>query len=81
VTKDVQSRGLIWTTLRDYPSNGDEEVDHITNNDCQGHHPLVGDETTKWARQAVAEASGVSSRQSLPMERVREGNLYKEESL
>jgi hypothetical protein len=48
---------------------------------CQGHHPLVEDETIKWAREAVAEARGVSLRQSLPMERVREGSLSKEESL
>jgi hypothetical protein len=29
---------------------------------CQGHHPLVEDETNKWARQAVAESRGVSVR-------------------
>jgi hypothetical protein len=45
-----------------HPSGNIPDIYRHYEEHCQGHHPLVEDETTKWARQAATEARGVPSR-------------------
>jgi hypothetical protein len=60
---------------RDNVRLGYVSVTHVRLGCVSGPPPSRRRRDTKWARQAVVEASRVPARQLLPMKRVREGSL------